>query len=260
MSEYDYSPQAQYRFQRTQRRIADWANDAANYDDTPSPRPQEAADSYFPASPRRLYSQSHSTQRGSDTLQRSRTMVHSRPLDVDEKRTVARSNSVALSPLDSISQVAYNGSRSGGYRRRPRSRSRSPSHSHRRPHRSYTTGGHTHSHRHRSGSAAYQYISAPSSPMQYPPIPVAQTILPASPPAHGQTYVVYPGDSRRRVEFVYPQQPQPQPIHVVASPTLEFARSSSMATSTSSRRSFFSRIFGSRRRSRSDGVDHRYEY
>ncbi|KAJ7053042.1 hypothetical protein C8F01DRAFT_1168764 [Mycena amicta] len=251
MSEYDYSPQAQYRFQRTQRRIADWANDAANYDDT-------HPDSYFPASPRRF-----------DTLQRSRTMVHSRPLDVDEKRTVARSNSVALSPLDSISQVAYNGSRSGGYRRRPRSRSRSPSHSHRRPHRSYTTGGHTHSHRHRSGSAAYQYISAPSSPMQYPPIPVAQTILPASPPAHGQTYVVYPGDSRRRVEFVYPQQPQPQPQpilsppihgHVVASPTLEFARSSSMATSTSSRRSFFSRIFGSRRRSRSDGVDYRYGY
>ncbi|KAJ7051059.1 hypothetical protein C8F01DRAFT_1176455, partial [Mycena amicta] len=242
----------------TQRRITDWANDAENYDDTvtpaPRPGPEEAVDSYFPASPRnrRSYSQSHSTHRRSDTLRRSHT-IHAPTLAV----------SGTLSPQESISQVAYNDSRSGGYRHRPRSRSPSHWHSHRRPHRSYTTGGHTHTHtqRHRSGSTAYQYISAPSSPMQYPPIPVAQTILPASssPPAHahGQTYIVYPGDSRRGVEFVVlptATTATHPPIHVVAEPTLESARSLSMVTSTSSRRSFFSRIFGSRtrRRSRSD--------
>ncbi|KAF7326310.1 hypothetical protein MKEN_00484400 [Mycena kentingensis (nom. inval.)] len=257
MSVYDYSPEAQRRYRKTQERIAKWAVDTAKHrsgDDseedetlvrrgTPSPSPTPTPRSHS------VHRRTPDDDRG---LHRSRATTSTPP---PRATSVMRANTVSVSPHDSISQA--------GVREYPQhSPSHSHSRSHRSPRRSHTTGGRRH-------RAAYHY--APPAP-----IPIAPTIhthaqLPQSPAAAAAAYVVYPDN---RVQVVqYPQQqqyhvPQPQPqisplplqmpgltspIQVLASPPLMSpspTNSNSSGSGSGSHRSLFSRIFG-RTRSRS---------
>ncbi|KAJ7741669.1 hypothetical protein B0H16DRAFT_1564512 [Mycena metata] len=194
MTEYDYSPGAQAKFQRTQQRISNWADDTAQCapqykspfvprSDVPSNtfyRSSSRSPAHTPSPPPRSHgspSPSHSHGRPSTHRTHSHSSQH--------VRSPLRSQTIdVVSPNDSISQVSGPSHRS----------SQRPSH---RSGPSYRSRSHSPT-RYRDRS---HHRSAPAYTVQYvqPPQQMAGYGQPQQPAA----YVVYPRD--RRVQVVYPQ-------------------------------------------------------
>ncbi|KAF7292610.1 hypothetical protein MIND_01158900 [Mycena indigotica] len=218
MTEYDYSPEGYRQFQRTQERISNWADDTAQqahkYKNPFLPRSDAdfrgnefygkgsgSGSKSGSASSSRRHTPSghhHHSSRSKPTRSYSQGVV-AQPT----ARAPARSNTIAVSPHDSISQIGT----------RQRARSHSPSR-----HRS-SSGKH-----HRSGTTTYVinpqpqygYTGAPyvQSPGGYYAAPQPQPQAQPQPAA----YVVYP---RGKVQIVYPEPQQYTSYPPAAHPSQE---------------------------------------
>jgi hypothetical protein len=200
MTEYDYSPQAYNQFQRTQQRIAHWADDTAHcspqYKSPFAPRSDVQSNAFYnnprsassSRSPHHSHSPSPASSHGRRTPQRSATQAY--PPTQPAVRSPLRSQTLhapidLVSPNDSISQV------SGPSHRRTRSHSPSR-HSSSRGHRSH----------HRSPTT---YVVSPTPTyggMQYvqPPQQMQYTQQQQYAQPQPAAYVVYPRD--RKVQIV----------------------------------------------------------
>jgi len=206
MTEYDSSPEAYNQFQRTQQRIANWADDTAHcapqYKSPFVPRSDVQSNTFYnPRSASSSRSPPPSGHHGRRTPQSTSSHGYPPPAQANV-RSPLRSRTIAVdtvSPNDSISQVSGPSHRSGHRRARSHSPSRRTSSSSR---------SHSHQSRHRSGTTyvvnqpgqygGMQYVQAPQ-PMQY----MQQQPQPAA-------YVVYPRDGK--VQAVYPQPAQYPPV------------------------------------------------
>ncbi|KAJ6577675.1 hypothetical protein B0H19DRAFT_1062265 [Mycena capillaripes] len=208
MTEYDNSPAAYASYQRTQRRIANWADDTAQcapqYKSPFVPRSDVPSNAFYNPKPR-----SASSSR-SPTHTPSPPPGHGHSHHRTNVRSPLRSHTIAVdrdivSPRDSISQVS------------------APTHSHRsRRTQSHSPTRHNASSRSRShrsghGHGGTTYIVSPGGvqyaqpqPMQYSAQP--QPMQYAQPQPQPAAYVVYPGRDRK-VQIIYPQVQYPPAPH-----------------------------------------------
>ncbi|KAJ7087983.1 hypothetical protein B0H15DRAFT_841979 [Mycena belliarum] len=213
MTEYDYSPQAYAQMQRTQNRIANWADDTAHcapqYKSPFAPRSDVQNNFYSgprAASPLPFPSSSRSAHRHPPRPSLSHAQGH-HPSSSHVRSPLRSQTMSVVSPQDSISQVS--GPRSS--HRSHRARSHSPPR-----------------HRHRAGTGTYVVSPAASPTPQYAygggqyaqPVQYAQQVQYAQPvqaPYAQQpaAYVVVPRD--RKVQIVYAE---PQPQHAEQHPSL----------------------------------------
>ncbi|KAJ7458949.1 hypothetical protein FB451DRAFT_1272937 [Mycena latifolia] len=217
MTEYDYSPGAMQQYQRTQQRIAHWADDAAHA--APHFRSPFAPRSESPSGANEFYRSSSPSPSSSRSPRHSRASTPQRshyPSSHGQAHTNVRSplraqtinvpvHDSSVGPHDSISQVS----------------GPAPTHrTHRRAH-SHSPSRHTASHpshhassRHRSQSRSGRsgggaYVLSPggvqyAQPQQYGQVQYAQPVQYTQlPPA--AAYVVVPRD--RKVQIVYAEPP-----------------------------------------------------
>ncbi|KAK7045063.1 hypothetical protein R3P38DRAFT_2882397 [Favolaschia claudopus] len=196
MTEVDYSPEAYHRYQRTQQRISNWADDTAHcapqYKNPFLPRTDVQNNFYHKPSSRSSSSsrssptQSHSSHHGRRTPQRTQSYGYGVQPQAGV-RSPLRSHTIAVdavSPEDSISQVSGPSHRSGGHRR---AHSHSPSRH---------TSSHHHRSSHRSPTTAYvvpqyggmPYVQAPQQIQYAQPQPAAYVVDTRS----GKVQPVYP--------------------------------------------------------------------
>ncbi|KAJ7260495.1 hypothetical protein B0H12DRAFT_1231769 [Mycena haematopus] len=223
MTEYDSSPEAYHQFQRTQQRIAHWADDTAHcasqYKSPFLPRSDVQDNAFYTprsASPSSSRSPTpsghHRRDRGRASPHRSNSHGYPPAHPTPGVRSPLRSHTIAVdvvSPRDSISQVS--GPSHHSSRRRAKSHSPTRHHGH-------SSSSRSHRSHHRSPPPPTTYAPAPQYPgvqygypnygVQYGTGVVPVQYVQAHPAAYT---VVYPSD--RKVQIVYPPAAHPTQEH-----------------------------------------------